>query len=143
MTGVQTCALPISVTYTMFMVVVNPGTVSMVNGSVMHQVGVFNSQDVLNLEASGGPMVPYSEDKNVYGGAWYDSVGNFLRKARDFIKPVASPILDYIPNPVVQIGRKVVGLGGKKRKVVRRKKAGLLVGGDLMSRDMLHDRLMM
>lgn len=133
--------------YSLYIVVVNSGTVSMVNGSFMHQVGVFSAQDVLNLENKGSPMVPYEKDASVYGGSWWDSVKNFFTGVRDKIKPYASPILDFIPHPGVQAARKVVGLGGKKRKAAPKKKrggdGGVLVGGEMMSRDMLHDRLMM
>ncbi len=136
-----------SIFFSLYVVVVNSGTVSMVNGSFMHQVGVFSSQDVLNLDRKDAPSVPYEVNNSVYGGSWLDSVKNFFVKVRDTVKPIAGPILDFIPDPRVQAARKIIGVGGKKRKgskkAPKRRKAGVLVGGEMMSRDMLHDRLMM
>lgn len=140
---------------TLYIVVVNAGTVSMVNGSFMHQIGVFTSQDVLNLDRADAPSVPYSEDNSIYGGSWIDSVKNFFLRARDKIKPYAGPILDMIPDPRVQIARRAVGLALPKRcengkrkicvpnKKKKKKGKGVLVGGEMMSRGMLKDRLMM
>lgn len=125
-----------TILYDLIVVIVNSGTVSMVNGSFMHQVGVFNSQDVLN--SRNFPLVPYQENNSIYGGSWWDSVKNFFSKAKE---QVITPILDVasaIPNPYsaqIAIGRKLTGLGKKKR-------GRALVGGRMMDRDMLHDRMM-
>ena len=129
-----------TIAYTLYMVVVNSGTVSMVNGSFMHQVGVFNSQDVLNLDNENAPVVPYVKDISVYGGNWLDSVKNWLVNARDKVKPYLSPILDFIPDPRVQAARKVIGVGARRK--MSKKRGGVLVGGKKMSKDMLRDRLM-
>lgn len=144
--------------YTLYMVVVNPGTVSMVDRSFMHQVGVVTAQDILNLDAPGAPSVPYQANNQVYGGAWYNDIANFFRGVRDKIKPYVSPLADIaqlIPGPhlaALGVARKLTGLGRKKRskklskRVVRRsskkRRGGTLVGGELMDHSLLRSRLM-
>lgn len=138
----QTLTLSVNITnisgasgnFALYVVVVNAGTISMVNGSFMHQVGVFNSQDVLNLDAAGSATVPYSADNNVYGGGWFDNLKRWLVSARDTIKPYAGPVLDVLEKeyPAVQHGRKLVGLGA----------GGALVGGRAISKSKLRNRLM-
>lgn len=139
-----------TILYDLIVVIVNSGTVSMVNGSFMHQVGVFNSQDVLNSRNL--PLVPYQANNSIYGGSWWDSVKNFFSKAKDTASKVISPALDVIqmlPHPYkseVEIGRKITGLGKKravrKKGAVKKRKGRALVGGALMDRDMLHRRMM-
>ncbi len=135
--------------YTLTVIIVNSGTISMINGSFLHQIGIFTSQDVLNMQNSDAPIVPYQVNNSVYGGSWLSDIGNFFTKLRDKVKPYVSPVLDLVSarnkSVPLKIARELTGLGKKPRK--SKKKAGALVGGDLvggelMSNKMLHDRLM-
>lgn len=129
-----------TVLYDLTVVIVNSGCVSMINGSFCHQIGVFNSQDVLNSRNL--PLVPYQENNSIYGGSWWDDFKKGFKKG---LSSVISPVLDLAQmrqtpyDSQISSFRKLTGLG--RKKAVKRK-GRALVGGAMMDRDMLHDRMM-
>ncbi len=106
-----------SITYALYAVVVNEGTMTLMNGSCQHMIGVLSPQDV--LKADSAPEVSFEKAEHVYGGSFWDSLKKFgsdvasgFRKGRDFLKPVVSPILDAFPkDPRLSIFRGVTGYG--------------------------------
>lgn len=189
-----------AVTYSLYAVVVNEGTYSIIDGSAQHMVGVLSHADVLNADRN--PEVSYEKSEHVYGGSFWDSLKKFgsdvasgFRIGRDFLKPVVSPVLDLLPNnPAKGIFRGLTGYGmsggmnghgmsggarrkyygrmvrkGVKhpprhgvcakaypvkvrrtkpkratycRKASKKRRGGVLIGGELMSTSELKDRLM-
>lgn len=123
-----------STLYSLYVVVVNEGTYSMIDGSTQHAIGVVSHADCLN--ANNAPEMPYQKAKHVYGGSFWDkiksgfqSVGRFLKeKAWPVLKPLASKGLDFLASkvPVPLVGtiarsgiRHLTGVGvsgGKMRK---------------------------
>lgn len=143
-----------SVNYVLWIVVINEGVMNIVNGSVSHQVGVFDSSNVLSAPVN--EMLSWKKTQQVYGGDFFSSIGDFFtktipsafkkgievvpgiaRKAYDFAKQVQpSKYLEMIQNPYAQSGAttlKQIGLGvsagipaGGRRRMKRRR-AGVLV----------------
>jgi hypothetical protein len=139
------------VLYTLYVVVVNEGAISVLNGSVQHMVGVFSQMDILNSHTN--PRVPYKKLKSIYGGDFFSSLGDIgrnlvsgVRRGFEYAKPLISKGLDlaqpFIPGPLgtaVKVGRMVTGVGMKMRK--KKRKGGVLVGGKMISRSKLRSKL--
>ncbi len=155
-----------SVNYVLWIVVVNEGVMNIVNGSVSHQVGVFDATNVLSAPVNNS--LTWKKTQQVYGGDFFSTIGDFFtktvpqaaKKAYDFAKQVQpSKYLGMIQNPYAQTAAstlKQVGLGvsagipaGGKKKSMRKRRAGVLVtegeglnGGRFLNRFELQNRLL-
>lgn len=106
---------------TLNVLAISEGILTINNGSVSRSVGVLNAQDVLDSKAM--KPVPYMPSGSVYGGAWYDDVWSFIKRAgRPAINaakvivpalyPAAAPILEGVDRAAAAVG---IGLPRKVR----------------------------
>lgn len=139
-----------AVKYVLYVVAVHEGTMSIMNGSVSHQVGVFSSQDVLDAKVD--PMITYQDQKSVYGGSFFSRMKSFVTKAAPRIKKffqetkAISKGLSMIDDPRAQVASRVaakLGYGKKRGRPKKKKAGGVLVerGGAMLSRADLRRRL--
>lgn len=161
-TNTHTASLPYnpgrSVNYVLWVVVINEGTMSIVNGSVSHQIGVFSERDVLNAPID--RSLSWKKTEHIYGGDFL-GIGNFFKhkvapalvKGYNWVKDnkLISRGLRMIPHPNAQRAAMVadqIGLGVSKHKRKRHKGGvlvgednGMMLGGAMISRDQLSERL--
>lgn len=119
-----------------FIIVQNPGSMSVIDGSVMHQVGVLSRQDVLDTAQKPEMLYVSPRDGPLYGSGFWDSLKNFFSSAKDKVKSVVDMIPADIRQRALDYGKSQVAkqLGGRAKK--RR-------GGKLISRSDLRDKLNM
>lgn len=125
-----------AVNYTLWMVVVNEGVMNIVNGSVSHQVGVFNNTDVINTPVD--ENLTWNQQEDVYGGA----VPAFLANAIPFLMnawKVASPFVKGAMRAGPMVANLMDAVGLEKGGV--RSGGVLMEGGKMMSRRELRDRM--
>lgn len=128
---------------TLYVVPILEGTFTISGlGRAHTQIGVISSKDI--LDAASSPFINYNDVQDVNGGDFLSSLKQFgesilsgLRTAHDFIKnnKILSKGLSFIPHPLGQVGSKVadaLGYGDGE---------GVMVGGKMMSRKSLRDRL--
>lgn len=112
------CAVPRAVNYVLWVVVINEGIAQIVNGSMSHQIGVFNHEDVINAPVD--EKLSFKKTQHVYGGDFFKSVGNIAKQVLPLAKKVCTAIDKHIGLP---------------------KGDGVLVGGKMASRAQLRKRL--
>jgi hypothetical protein len=96
-----------TITYTAFILVINEGSFSVINGSAIKQIGVVTSEDALN--AYNLPEASYMASEGVYGGDFFGSLKRFFTPIYEFGKKV----FPYVKG-AIDVGRVVgplVGLG--------------------------------
>ena len=130
-------------------------TIDRSNGTCVTEIGVIDEKDVLNTRLN-GPYVDWKTAKSVYGGNLFNKIGHF---ARDLFKGTKHAVRETVPvvRDILELkkltglgmagganaggalvgGRKPAHLKEKKKKV----KAGAIVGGRMMTRDELRERL--
>lgn len=101
----------LSITPTLYVVVVYEGVFSVVDGNCTHMIGVVSPSDVLNA-----PLLPsgsYKENQDVYGGR-FDTIKGLLSKGHDFIKKhkLISKGLSLIQDPYAQQGARFADMLG-------------------------------
>lgn len=106
---------------TLNLVVIAEGVMSITDQKVVRNIGILTKQDVLNSRLT--PGMTYRASGSVYGGAWYNTLWEGLKKiARPALNvakavvptlyPAASPLLDVADKGLTAVG---LGLrGGKK-----------------------------
>lgn len=141
----------VTITPTLYVVVVGEGTFNITAGNCLAQIGVLNYDEVRKA-----PMLPgisYKVAEDVYGGNFFDQIKNAVGKVINFGRKVA---------PYVNTAAQLAGIGysggkrrkkskkskkSKKTKKVRRhrsrsrRRGGVLVGGNIISRDELGENL--
>lgn len=117
-----------TITYTSFIVVVNEGSYSVINGSAIKQIGVVTHENALS--AYNFPEASYASSESVYGGDFFGSLKKFFSPVGDFVKGaynVGREIAPYVKG-AYDIGKTIaplfgVGtLGGKRCPAGMRKK---------------------
>ena len=110
--------------------VVYDGIMTIGNGFASRNINNLNRSQILNAEID--PNLSYNQLQHMFGGNFFTDVGHFftrtvpsaLKKARDFVRPVATPVLNAVSGLVpaqyrlpFDVGRKITGLGkGRKMK---------------------------
>jgi hypothetical protein len=119
-----------NIEFTFYIIVVNEGTFSIINGSSIKQLGVITQQDILN--SSNAPIVPYVKSDNFYGGNFLSSLKNFFSKAKEGYnkaRPYLTAIADVAKGTPLaaytEPARQLLGVG-------MRKKGRGLVGGRMV-----------
>lgn len=109
-----------SIIFTLWCFIIYEGTMVNNYGSISKNISVLNSQDVLKSQEPGVPTLIHHEPSNVYGGNFFSSVKNLLKKGHDFAKKnrLVSKGLSMINNPYAQAASQVadkLGYGRRKR----------------------------
>ncbi len=112
-----------AVNYQLWVVAVNEGIMNIVNGSVSHQVGVFNNSQVIDTPVDAD--IKYKQTRDIYGGFIPQLMG--VASLAKTLAPVAKTLLRNAP--VVADVMERVGLGG-----------ALMEGGRMMSRSQMKKR---
>ena len=150
------------ITSTLYVVAVNEGTYSVVDGSCQHMIGVLSKMDVLNAQPMQG--ITWKRTQHVYGGDFWSSLknvaSNIYRCAKKYITPVLNVVEPLVPAQYadrLNAARKLTGIGGsagKPKKCPRKhhkvcvkgskskKGRGVLIGQGLVSRSELKNQLM-
>lgn len=125
-----------SVNYVLWCVVINEGVAQIVNGSMSHQVGVFNHEDVINAPID--RKLTFKKTQHVYGGDIYKTIGNIAKK----VFPIVNTACEFVPGIEKAFGKYFPGEKAEKAKKGKKGK-GILMdeGGNLMSRAELRDRM--
>lgn len=76
-----------TITYTAFIVVINEGSYSVVNGSAIKQIGVVTHEDALNAYTL--PEATYKASESSYGGDFFGSIKRFFDPVVSAVKTVA------------------------------------------------------
>jgi hypothetical protein len=116
-----------NINYVLWAVVVNEGVAQIVNGSMSHQVGVFNNSDVVNTPVD--EKIKWKRTTDVYGG-FLPMLANIARAALPVVAPLAKTALRAAPKVADVIETLGYGSGGV-----------LLEGGRMMSRKQMKRRL--
>ncbi len=96
----------------LYVLICEEGTINISNGHMLKSIGVLTSDDILNAEKA--PIVPYKhdrgvygQDRDIYGGAWYNDLWNGIKKGAKFVKEDVLPVA----KDVAAIARAVQGVG--------------------------------
>jgi hypothetical protein len=116
-----------NINYVLWAVVVNEGVAQIVNGSMSHQVGVFNNSDVINTPVD--EKIKWKRTTDVYGG-FLPMLANIAKAALPILAPAAKFALRQAPKAADLIETMGYGSGGV-----------LLEGGKMMSRKQMKRRL--
>lgn len=111
-----------NINYVLWCVVINEGVAQIVNGSMSHQVGVFNSTDIIKTPID--TTTRWERARDVYGGF----LPNIIMKALPYVAPVAKTLLRNAPKAADLIDN--LGYGGM-----------LMEGGEMIQRSQLRRRL--
>jgi hypothetical protein len=106
---------------TLNVIAISEGVMTIVGGRSVRNIGILSAQDVLDSKSL--KPVPYMPSGSVYGGAWYDDVWSFIKRAgRPAINaakaivpalyPAAAPILEGVDRAAAAVG---IGLPRKVR----------------------------
>lgn len=127
-----------AITYTLYVVVVNEGTFSVVDGSCQHMIGVISKSDVLNARPMQG--VSWKRAQHVYGGNFfsdlvdtvsdvgrtvYDVGRNVYSGAKKYVSPILNVAQKFIPKEYqapLHVARNLTGIGGARCANGRRKR---------------------
>jgi len=115
----------VTITPTLYIVIVYEGTFEIIDGSCTHHIGVLDAHDVSTAKLD--PMVTYKEVEQVYGGDFFRSLKNAFHKVHDFVKgnKLISGVSSLIPHPYAKAVSEISRRLGYGR---RRKRGGVLVG---------------
>ncbi len=126
---------------------------------MLKSIGVLTQADI--LAAENAPIIPYKNDRNIYGGAWYNDLWEGVKSGAKFIKddvlPIAKDVLPILAGLGNTGGRKRMRggdadmrdyemndeyvadcfEGGKRRRKAPVRKGRGLIGGRMMHRDEL------
>jgi hypothetical protein len=85
-------------TLQLYLLIVEEGTLSIINGQTVIQVGVLNEQDALNAEANRNE-IPYHNERNIYGGKrhggdFFGDLWTGFKKPFEFIYDNKDKIID-------------------------------------------------
>jgi len=131
-----------SETPTLSVLVINEGVMTIDNGTVLRNIGVLSSADVLATKDM--PPVPYRPSLNVYGGGFWDSVKSFVSKIARPALNVAKAILPAVaPQYAPLLGAvddiaTAHGVGMARLARARKKQAK---GGAMITRAQLEDMM--
>lgn len=125
-----------NVNYQLWVVVVNEGIMNIVNGSVSHQVGVFNNSQVIDTPIDSA--LKYKQTRDIYGGLLPAAAIPIISTLAGIAAPIlakgasslAKKALRYSGPSKVADFMDEVGLGGS-----------LMEGGRMMSRSQMRNRL--
>lgn len=112
------------ITYSLYVIIVYEGTVSIINGNVIKQVACLNSTDIVNSQSSDGNEYVAQPPHNYFGGSVLD-VLKLIRSGVQHAAPVVKGIADVAEKVGLGIGGKI---GGKK---------GGKIGGKVIARSAL------
>jgi hypothetical protein len=112
------------ITYSLYVIVVYEGTVSIINGNVIKQVACLNSTDIVNSQSTDGQEYVAQSPHNYFGGSVIDIL-KLIRAGVQHAAPVVKGIADVAEKVGLGIGGKI---GGKKK------------GGKMINRSaLMHD----
>jgi hypothetical protein len=100
-------------TYELVLIFINSGLLVNEMGSTSIYTGLLTKQQV--LDAANKPTVNKSAYNRLYGSGWWSSVKSAFRKAKKYIKPVATAVKHVsgvIPHPGAQALSKTLGALG-------------------------------
>lgn len=97
-----------TITYTAFIIAINEGSYSVINGSAIKQIGVVTHRDA--LEAYNLPEASYQASESVYGGDFFGS----LKKLGERLYSGVKSALPYVKKGVEVAS--MLGLGRRKKK---------------------------
>jgi hypothetical protein len=125
--------------YTLYVVTVDEGVLSIMAGRAVQQIGVISSQDVMDSYSAG--KVPYASTSHVYGGGFFDKLKSFLPSPETVWNAVKnagliSKAANFIPGigGLASTGLKAVGLGRMRGKP-RKRRGGNIDEGKSEERD--------
>jgi len=134
-----------AINFILYTLICEEGTVVIQNGHMSKSIGVLTQADI--LAAENAPDVPYKQDRNIYGGAWYNDLWEGIKSGAKFVKDEVIPVVKDVRGIVKdvtgygmvgggEIGSGVVG-GNMMEAMVeggRKKRGRGLVGGKMISR---------
>lgn len=85
-----------TVNYVLWVVVVNEGVAQIMNGSMSHQVGVFNRQDVLTAPID--HKITFKKAQHVYGGDIYKAISGIYKKVMPIVDKICrnKPVVEQL-----------------------------------------------
>ena len=111
-------------------VLVYDGLMTIENGSMTTQIGVIDSQDVVETRANRSEFIPYSFSQNLYGGNLFEQIGHLI----------SAPYRAYKKaERVYDKGKQAYDAGMDLKRMVGLGQGGALVGGQQMSRRQLKE----
>lgn len=123
-----------TVNYTFYIITVSEGIFTVDSGFAVPQIGVVSASDSLNTPEV--EAVPYEEIEAAAGaGNFFSKLKKFARKAYKVGKKIA-PHIEKGIETAERLAPLLAAAAGKDKK-----KGGVLVGGRMMSRKMLKDRM--
>ena len=110
------------------------GLMTIENNNMMTQIGVIDTNDVLQTRMSGN-WIDWKSANSIYGGNMFSRLGSFIHSVSKGVKnalPVAKDIMEV--KKMLGYGQAGALVGGQKKQHSKR-------GGKMMSRDELRDRM--
>jgi hypothetical protein len=110
---------------TLNLITITEGVMSIVDQTVVRNIGVLTKQDVLNSRSERG--ITYHANGSAYGGAWYDDVWSWVKRLGRPAINVAKAVLPG--NPYVEAidrGAQAVGVGLSGGRKLTRKELAVL-----------------
>jgi hypothetical protein len=141
----NTSSVPKSVQIVTILVYEGLMNISTQDGSMITEIGVINTRDVLETRIS-GPWVPYSKKLDMVGGSFFDKLKSFGRDVLEGVKsvlPVARDVYRMVrgsggamASGMDEYDMEGCALAGKMAKKMLKapKKGGALAGGQVLSR---------
>lgn len=111
-----------TIVYQPYIFVIEEGTMTISNGQMVTSLGVLSQKDILDAEKA--LEMPYKQDRNVYGGAWYDDLWHGIKKVYNVAAPIAKAVAPVVKKALpasepylsaVGLGLEGAGVSGGKR----------------------------
>lgn len=107
---------------TLYTVIIQEGTLAILNGSVSHNIGVLSRSQIINARQS--PHITYQSSTDVYGGSFFSKIKNALSSLNKFAKDnkLISRGLALSGDPRLKVASRVAqsfGYGGNRRSRMR------------------------
>jgi len=104
---------------TLYIISVEAGTFTIVNGTSVPMIGVLSRQDILSSQAS--QMLDFNTHKNIYGGSIFSTLRNFgenvyngVKNNLPFIRKVSAAVKPFLPAGA-ESALSAIGLGRRRR----------------------------
>lgn len=75
---------------TMYVLTIEEGTFSIMDGHSQKSVGILTEKDI--TDAKNAEEIPYRDSRNVYGSGFFDDVWNGIKKTASFVKDEVLPV---------------------------------------------------
>lgn len=143
-----------TITPELMIIIIEEGTWTIMQNQCISQIGVISKADVVASDMR--PHVDFNDISDAYGGNFWSGLKSFgegVLKGIQKVAQIAAPIIKTVGPmvlPLLGLGEKAYARGGaivggarkKKRGRPRKRKGGMLVGGQAMSRAQLRRALM-